>query len=312
MVREQHEEWTDALDLVNRVVQKKSGGSIEDIARSRVAYLTARKDAESRFAAGDYGSAAKLYEDAVKLDPFASDAALQGVNSYLLQDRIPEAVTLLHIIRQRGTSSAVATAELMLKQLAAASPEAAKEAQSTLPPPPPVEEIFTGTRFGVADGDAGKKHLQSTSVDVSRWTKDMKMEVEMPVLLVPVQPASTAMAADPGAAGAPLTPVTDPAATAQASAITAAVFHFEVVPTAETRNLRLRSSATDEFGYLQFEGGAKDTPVLFEGKLMVLPNKLKLPPGKYEVRTVDAGKVLNTETMSVSASSTQTFKVKRP
>ena len=91
-----------------------------------------------------------------------------------------------------------------------------------------------------------------------------------------------------------------------------AVFHVEVVPTGDTRNLRLRSDAAEEFGYVQFDGPAGETPVLFAGKQVVLPTKLKLPAGKYEIRTVDEGKVVNRQDLEVAPLSTQTYKVKRP
>ena len=90
-----------------------------------------------------------------------------------------------------------------------------------------------------------------------------------------------------------------------------AIFHVEVVPTGDTRNLRLRSDAPEDFGYVQFDGPAGETPVLFEGTRVVLPTKLKLPTGKYEVRTVDAGKVVNRQDLEVTPLSTQTFKVNR-
>ena len=48
--------------------------------------------------------------------------------------------------------------------------------------------------FGVPDWDAGRRYLQSASVDISPWTKKVKMEVAMPVLLMPA-PAAIAAAA---------------------------------------------------------------------------------------------------------------------
>jgi hypothetical protein len=86
----------------------------------------------------------------------------------------------------------------------------------------------------------------------------------------------------------------------------------EVIPTGDTRNLRLRPDVAEEFGYVQFDGPAGETPVLFAGKQVVLPTKLKLPTGKYEIRTVDAGKVVGRQDLEVTPLSTQTFKVKRP
>jgi tetratricopeptide (TPR) repeat protein len=310
LVRERREEWGEAIDLVNQVLQKKPGGALEELARRKLPYLTARKDAQARFDAGDYAAAAGLYEQALKLDPFAGDAALRGVNSYLLQDRVPEAIGLLKTMRLRGTSEAVQTADLMLKQLAAVSPEAGKEVQASLPQPPPIEELFCGTNFGVPDWDAGKRHVQNASIDITRWTKALKMEVAMPVLLMPPV-AETA--AQPPAAETPVAAMPpETGAAAQTAAVTNAVFHVEVVPTADSRNLRIRPGAPEEFGYVQFDGPPGDTPVVFGGKQVALPAKLKLPAGKYEIRTVDAGKVVTSQNLEVTPLSIQTFEVKRP
>ena len=310
LVRERREEWGEAIDLVNQVLQKKPGGALEELARRKLPYLTARKDAQARFDAGDYAAAAGLYEQALKLDPFAGDAALQGVNSYLLQDRVPEAIALLKTMRLRGTSEAAQTADLMLKQLAAVSPEAGKEVQASLPQPPPIEELFGGTNFGVPDWDAGKRHVQNASIDITRWTKALKMEVAMPVLLMPPVAETAAQPPAAGTSVAAMPP--EPGAAAQTAAVTNAVFHVEVVPTADSRNLRIRPGAPEEFGYVQFDGPPGDTPVVFGGKQVALPAKLKLPAGKYEIRTVDAGKVVTSQNLEVTPLSIQTFEVKRP
>jgi len=310
LVRERREEWGEAIDLVNQVLQKKPGGALEELARRKLPYLTARKDAQARFDAGDYAAAAGLYEQALKLDPFAGDAALQGVNSYLLQDRVPEAIALLKTMRLRGTSEAAQTADLMLKQLAAVSPEAGKEVQASLPQPPPIEELFGGTNFGVPDWDAGKRHVQNASIDITRWTKALKMEVAMPVLLMP--PVAETAAQPPAAETSVAAMPPEPGAAAQTAAVTNAVFHVEVVPTADSRNLRIRPGAPEEFGYVQFDGPPGDTPVVFGGKQVALPAKLKLPAGKYEIRTVDAGKVVTSQNLEVTPLSIQTFEVKRP
>ena len=129
----------------------------------------------------------------------------------------------------------------------------------------------------------------------------------MPVLL------ATALVAPPPAATTAQTAATpDQAAGAQVAAVSNAIFHVEVVPTAETRNLRLRPDEPGEFGYVQFEGPDGVAPVMFEGQLLVLPAKLKLPAGKYEIRTVDQGKVVGQQDLDVAPLSTQTFQVKRP
>ena len=307
-VREQREEWTQAIDLVNQVLQRKPGGAIEKLAAWKLPYLTARKDAQASFAAGDYAAAAGFYEQALKLDPFAMDAALQGVNTYLLADRLPEATVLLKSMRFRGTSEAVETAGQMLQQLAAVDPEAAKEMQAGAPQPPPIEQVLSGMHFGVPDWDAGKRHLETAEVDVTQWTKDLKMEVPMPVLVA----AALTTPPAPAVAVAATEATPDHAEDAQATAVNNAIFHVEVIATGDTRNLRLRPDATEEFGYVQFDGPADETPVVFGGTRVVLPTKLKLPTGKYEIRTVDGGKVIGRQDLEVTALSTQTFKVKRP
>ena len=133
MLHEQHGEWPDAIDLVSRIVKRKPGGAVEELAKRKLPYLTDRRDAQAKFDAGDYAAAAALYENAIKADPFAGDAILLAADSYLLLDQLPPAVTLLGTLRQRGKADSVERAELMLKQLAAVSPEAAKEAKAPTP-----------------------------------------------------------------------------------------------------------------------------------------------------------------------------------
>jgi len=306
LAREQRGEWSEAIDLINQVLQKKPGGSLEEKARKTLPYLTARRDAQARFLAGEYTAAASLDEQALKLDPFAPGAALQGANSYLLQDRLPDAVVLLHTMRARGTAEAVQTADRILKELAGVEPEAAKELQSAAPQPPPITEIFSEIHFGAPDWDAGKRHLETAAIDLTRWTKDLKMDVPMPVLVarapVPTQAATPAAAATP-----------DSGASSAAAAVTNAIFHVEVVPTADSRNLKIRKPGeAEEYGIVEFDASATDTPVVFEGRQVAAPTKLRLPTGKYEIRTVDEGKVVGRQDVEVKPRSTQTFTVKRP
>ena len=61
---------------------------------------------------------------------------------------------------------------------------------------------------------------------------------------------------------------------------------------------------------MKFDSG--DIPVVYDGKQLVLPAKLTLPAGKYEIRTVDAGKVVSSEELEVKSLSTRTVTVKRP
>jgi hypothetical protein len=106
-------------------------------------------------------------------------------------------------------------------------------------------------------------------------------------------------------------PVTDPSA-ASAAALNAAIFHLEVVPTPETtRNLRMRKPDAEEYGFVEFGGQIKDTPVVYEGQQLMLPTKLKLAPGKYEIRAVEEGKVLVKHDVEISPRETLTYQVKR-
>jgi Caspase domain len=300
--REQRQDWNAAIELLNRILNKKPGGTLEEAARNRLPYLMARRDAQARFEAGDYAAAAQLFEQAVKLDSFAADAALQGVNSYLLHDRVPEAVGLLNLIRVRGRSEAAHKANEMLKALAAISPEAGKVLQAGIPQPPPIEEVFGGSHFGTPDWDGGKRRLQTGPVDITRWTRDLKMEIAVPAPIVP--------------AVAPLTPVVAATPLAQdmtAAVMAASVFHVEVVPTGDTRDLRLRQPGPNQqFGYVQFDAPSGDTPVVYEGKQTPITDKLRLIPGKYEVRTVKEGKVLSRQQVQVDPLTTIAIPVKLP
>jgi uncharacterized caspase-like protein len=300
--REQRREWDAAIDLRNRVLGKKPGGTLEEAARARLDYLIARRDAQERFEHGDYATAAGLFEKAVKLDSFAADAALQGVNSYLLHDHIPEAVALLNAIRVRGTSEAARQADGMLKALVPISQEAGKVLQAGIPQPPPIEEVFSGSHFGAPDVDGGKRRLQTAPVDISRWTKELQMEIAIPAPIVSVTSTNTAAAGSPEAPAA--------LGTAAPPDRSATVFHVEVVPTAETRDLRLRPGTPEQFGYVQFDGAEADTPVVFEGRQTPLSDRLRLNAGKYEIRTVKEGKVLSRQEVKVDPLTTTAIPVK--
>jgi len=300
LAREQHEQWAEAADLVNRILQKKPGGRLEEAARQKLPYLSARRDAQARFDSGDYAGAAELDRKALQADPFAVSAALQSVDSYLIADRLSDAVELLKAMRTRGDSQSVDNANRMLKELAPVSPQAAKELESPAPPPPPIEEMFAELRAASPDPQSGKRYLAANPLDLTRWTKDLKMEVAMPTLLAITPPPAAAVA---------------PAPTPDAPIVTEAkpldIFHLEVVPTAETRNLRIRRpTAPEEFGFVEFSGTS--SPIVYEGTQQVLPAKLKLPVGKYEIRAVDEGKVVSTQDIEVKPLSTQGYQVKRP
>ena len=202
--QEQRENWGEAIELINQILRKKPGGTLEAAAKSKLEYLTARQEAQRKYAAGDFAAAAADYERAVKLDPFSIEAGFQGVNSYLLNDRIPEAVSLLKVIRVHGTTASTKKANAVLQELSKVSPEAGTELQAGIPQPPPIEEIFTGVHFGVPDWEAGARRLQSSPVDMSKWTRDLTLPEPAPIQVaqavlpaVPVTDAGPAI----GAAG---------------------------------------------------------------------------------------------------------------
>ena len=390
--RKQREDWAGALELIDRVLKKKPGGTLEAAAGKELAYFTVRKDAQERFDAGDYAAAAPLYERAVKLEPFATDAAFQGVNSHLLNGRVPEAVGLLKVIRIHGTSASTSKANAMLKELAAVSKEAGTELAAGIPEPPPIEEIFSGTQFGIPDWDAGARRLETAPVDIARWTKDLNMAEPAPVPVAPPAATSAVSPADSPAissAVSPATPVLTPAATAIANAM----FHVELLPTGDHRDLKIRRVASapalsytkvrtsgapvtvtteptgaeltvdgdaeqhcqspcvlslaagprllhirldgfrtedrkvdvkrtggdlavtlqQEFGVVEFQGSQGDTPIVFDGKQVApqMPATVRVPVGKYEIRTMNEGKIVSRQDLEVTALSKSVVTVKK-
>src|ERR1035438_4193493 len=407
--REQREDWTEAIGLVNQILKKKPGGTLEEAARNRLPYLTARQEAQQRFDAGDYAAAGPLFEQAVKLDPFSIDAAFEGVNSYLLNGRMPEAIGLLKAIRIRGTSASTAKANAMLKELAAVSKEAGTELAAGIAEPPPIEEIFSGAHFGVPDWDAGARRLESAPVDVARWTKDLNLAEQIAVQVAPPAVTNVANNSAANVANNAATSVTTNAATNPASspvspaapsltpaetAIANAVFHVELLPTGDHRDLKIRrvagppmlayakvrpsgapvtvtteppgaeltvdddtdqhcqcpcvlslaparkmihiqlegyrteSRAVDvkaggsevavalqqEFGVVEFQGPQGEVPVVFDGKQVApqVPATVRVPVGKYEIRTMQEGKIVSRQDVEVTPLSKSVITVKKP
>jgi tetratricopeptide (TPR) repeat protein len=292
--REQREDWSEAIRLVEQVSQKKPGGTLEATAARKLPYLKARNDAQTRYEASDFAGAATLDEQALQLDPFALDAAFQGVNAYLLSDRLPEAVRLLQEIRVRGTTASLEKANTMLKALAPAEAEAGRVLEAGIPQPPPVEEVFSGTALHVPDFDAGARFLISTPVDLTRWTK------EVAAALTPPPP--------------PPPPTTAEAQLAQA------VFHVEIVPSGESRNLAIRrigcanmaSGPPADCGFVELQGPLGQTSVFLNGETVAseVPARVPLPVGKYEIRTVDGGNILSSQPVEVTRSSVSTLTVR--
>jgi hypothetical protein len=282
--------------LITRILAKRPSPVIEARAKNKLAYLKARLEAQERFNASDFAAAAKLYELALSLDPFSIDAAFGGANSYLLNDQIGESFRLFQAVRLRGASISIGKADSMLKELAPVYPEAGQELQKGLPQPPPIEEMFGDVRFGVPDFDSGKQYLEANPIDLARSSKQLMNDHPMPV--APPPPALT-------------TPLdTAPSAPSQ---LLLASLHVEVSSASATRDLTIRKLAQpggDE-GFVQLEGLSAEATVLVEGKPVSAKGRLTLPAGKYEVRLVENGKTLGTQTVEVKALSTIVVPVSR-
>ncbi len=289
--REQREDWSNAIDLVNRVIARKPGGSLQSLAASKLPYLEARRDAQAKFDASDFAAAAQLYRKAAELDPFATEAAFQSLNSYLLNDQLPEALAILKTIRLRGASGSIAKANAMLAQLAAVNADAGAELKAGIPQPPPINEVFNGIKFGMPDYEEGNRYLQTSPVDITRWVKEVT-------------------AANPPPAPAP---VITPDQAAELSKILKQVLHLEVVPSAETRDIMIRRVGNQEYGFVQLEGPQGETPVIFNGSTIAqqVPAKLQLPVGKYEIRSVKDGQVINQQSVEIKALGYQVVTVKQ-
>jgi hypothetical protein len=211
---------------------------------------------------------------------------------------------MLHAIRVRGTTESTTKAMKMLAELKGASPAAAAEVSAAVPPPPPIEEVFSGVRFGVPDWDSGRRILASAPVDQARFVKDLDAKIPP----VPV-------AADAAATGGDQPALQSANQSAAISQLLKDIFHVEVGPTTETRDLAIRRAAASTpdagSGSLDIEGADKQIPVLYEGRVLFLPAKLSLQAGKYEIRSVQDGKVVSTQEVEIQAGSPQKITVKR-
>jgi tetratricopeptide (TPR) repeat protein len=208
------------------VVQKKAAGSLEAAANAKLPYLVARRDGQAAYDNSDFTGAAVQYEKAIAMDPFAIEAAFHGVNSYLLNDKLSEALKLLKAVRLRGTSADIEKANAMLKELGLVYPEAAVELKAGIPKPPKIEEVFSGVHFGVPDWDAGSRYMRAQPVELGRPIKELTDAFPPPVVSTSSAP--------------PQAPVEAAPAQSAADQVTNAIFHVEVIPTGATRDIRIR------------------------------------------------------------------------
>jgi hypothetical protein len=69
-----------------------------------------------------------------------------------------------------------------------------------------------------------------------------------------------------------------------------------------------------EFGVVEFQGSQGDVPVVFDGRQVApqVPATVRVPVGKYEIRTMQEGKILNRQDVEVTALSKSVITVKKP
>lgn len=288
--REQKKEWDQAIVLVQQVIEHKPGGNLEAAANAKLPYLKLRKEARAKFDASQFDDAALASEQAFKLDPFAIDAAFEAIDDYLLSDRLADAVRLMALVRVRGTSASVEKANLMLKELSPAYPEANEIENAQIPPPPPIQELFKNVQFGVPDWAAAAAVESDAPMLQARWLKTLEAAYPPP--------------SDPAPA-----PVLD--ASAQSGAVAADLFQVEV-SSANGRDIGIQKISPDSpQGSLMLMGSASNIRVLANGATVAqqLPATLSLPPGKYLIRTVDHGRVGPDQSVDIVASQTKTITI---
>ncbi|MEP6539570.1 MAG: caspase family protein [Bryobacteraceae bacterium] len=287
---EQRGNWNEAAELLNRILKQPASGTAKETAKVRLPYVQIRVQAAKQFEEGQYASAAAAFEEALRLDPYAFDAATGAVNSYLLAESVPKATAVLQRMRERGSSAIAAKADAILQELSPISPEASADLKRGVPQPPPVQELFAARQFGVPDWSAAQRLLkQAPTVDLVALTKQLPELKAMEVTQAPA--AAAAAAVPPRAAGAEGEDL--------ASLDT---FHVDVHGLAGgTRDL-----ISEEFGDLTLRSD-QPAPVMLNGKTVAhqFPYTMKLPAGKYVVSTMDRGKVLTSREITVPPGSFQ-------
>jgi hypothetical protein len=90
---------------------------------------------------------------------------------------------------------------------------------------------------------------------------------------------------------------------------------------AENRAVEVKSPGSElavaleqEFGVVEFKGPEGDTPIVYGGKQLApqVPATVRVPVGKYEIRTMQDGKILNREDVEVTPLSRNVVTVKKP
>jgi len=149
-----------------------------------------------------------------------------------------------------------------------------------LPQAPSYAQIFQSFKFGVPDFQAGQRFAkQIAPVDYAAVAKLLPPPA-------PAQPVLAATPAVPAAAGAAATASTTPAT---ADPFDLEHLHVEVKSLVASRDL-----VTEDYGEVLIGSDKPDMGVVFDGKPLTrsLPFTLKVPAGKYVIRSVEAGKTL--------------------
>lgn len=286
---EQYENWQEAIELNERILNQKPGGSVEETAKSRLPYLRIRDLAEKKFDAGDFGSAVKAYEESLKVEPFAVDAGFEAADAALLTGDFKRAVQALEAVRHRGATPQVKRADEMLKELASVEPSAADALKRGLGKAPAMTELFPAQHFGQPDWEATRRWARQTTrpVDYAAIAKKLPAPAPLP------EPVSAAAATTPASPAAPV---------AQEEArITLDDLYIDVKSVAGTRDL-----VSEEVGELTVRSPKKGMGVMLEGRPVSrqTPFTMKLPPGEYELRTIEGGKKMSERRIKVKPNAT--------
>ncbi len=276
--QEQYGNWAEEFELLNRILKQKPGAAVEASVQARLPYVSARNEAQTHFDAGEYQAAYDAYEKALAAEPFDTDSAMEAASTALLFEDLPRAINALQAVRQRGTSTAVSKADSILKELAAIEPSAKQVLERPLPQPPAMKEIFKAHQFGVPDWQAGRRIArQGTPVDYAAIAKQLPPPPEIP------RPAEN-----------PAVPATESAQQSETQgvgepAVSLADLHVSVESIAGSRDL-----SVEDFGEINIVSDKPALAVVLDGRLKAktLPYNLKVPAGKYAVKTIEAGRTL--------------------